>query len=143
MIEIDCRGTICRAACRPRLRGRQGNANAELVRLWRARAVLLRQGKGLFQDAGIDLEIQEGRGSGTVTQVVAAKTVQFGYVDVPTMMRAAVKGAPVRRSASRCRPIRCRRWVLPKRTSGSRKTSRARPSPLRRAIRCRRSGRCS
>src|SRR5262249_20902531 len=51
--------------------------------------------KGYFKDAGIDLEIQEGRGSGTVTQVVAAKTVQFGYVDVPTMMRAAVKGAPV------------------------------------------------
>ncbi|MGC2436676.1 MAG: ABC transporter substrate-binding protein [Pseudolabrys sp.] len=51
--------------------------------------------KGYFSDVGIDLEIQEGRGSGTVTQVVAAKTVQFGYVDVPTMMRAAVKGAPV------------------------------------------------
>lgn len=51
--------------------------------------------KGYFKDAGIDLEIQEGRGSATVTQVVAAKTLQFGYVDVPTMMRAAVKGAPV------------------------------------------------
>ena len=51
--------------------------------------------KGYFKDAGIDLEIQEGRGSATVTQVVGAKTVQFGYVDVPTMMRAAVKGAPV------------------------------------------------
>ncbi len=51
--------------------------------------------KGFFSAQGIDLEIQEGRGSGTVTQVVAAKTVQFGYVDVPTMMRGAVKGAPV------------------------------------------------
>ena len=51
--------------------------------------------KGFFTAQGIDLEIQEGRGSGTVTQVVAAKTVQFGYVDVPTMMRGAVKGAPV------------------------------------------------
>jgi NitT/TauT family transport system substrate-binding protein len=52
--------------------------------------------KGYFKDAGIDLDIQEGRGSATVTQVVAAGgTAQFGYVDVPTMMRAAVKGAPV------------------------------------------------
>lgn len=51
--------------------------------------------KGFFKDQGIDLEIQEGRGSATVTQVVAAKTVEFGYVDVPTMMRASVKGAPV------------------------------------------------
>ena len=81
---------------RPRLRGRQGHADAQLVRLRRTCAVLLRQGKGLLLGRrGIDLEIQEGRGSGTVTQVVAAKTVQFGYVDVPTMMRAAVKGAPV------------------------------------------------
>ena len=51
--------------------------------------------KGYFTEQGIDLEIQEGRGSGTVAQVVAAKTVQFGYIDVPTMMRAAVKGAPL------------------------------------------------
>jgi NitT/TauT family transport system substrate-binding protein len=51
--------------------------------------------KGIYAAEGIDLEIQEGRGSGVVTQAVAAKTTNFGYVDVPTMMRAAVKGAPV------------------------------------------------
>lgn len=51
--------------------------------------------KGIYAAEGIDLEIQEGRGSGVVTQAVAARTLNFGYVDVPTMMRAAVKGAPV------------------------------------------------
>src|SRR4051812_9397837 len=51
--------------------------------------------KGFYKDAGIDLEIQEGRGSGVTTQAVAARTASFGYVDVPTMMRAAIKGAPV------------------------------------------------
>lgn len=51
--------------------------------------------KGIYAAEGIDLEIQEGRGSGTVTQVVAARSIPFGYVDTPTMMRAAVKGAPV------------------------------------------------
>src|SRR5919206_827176 len=51
--------------------------------------------KGIFAAEGIDLDIQEGRGSGVTTQAVAAKTATFGYVDVPTMMRAAVKGAPV------------------------------------------------
>src|SRR5215475_9979782 len=51
--------------------------------------------RGIFAAEGIDLEIQEGRGSGPTTQAVAAKTATFGYVDVPTMMRAAVKGAPV------------------------------------------------
>src|SRR6516164_2773053 len=51
--------------------------------------------KGLYSAEGIDLEIQEGRGSGITTQAVAAKTATFGYVDVPTKMRAAVKGPPV------------------------------------------------
>jgi NitT/TauT family transport system substrate-binding protein len=51
--------------------------------------------KGYYKAEGIDLEIQEGRGSGPTTQAVAAKTAEFGYVDVPTMMRVAVKGAPV------------------------------------------------
>ena len=51
--------------------------------------------KGIYAADGIDLEIQEGRGSAATTQAVAAKTANFGYVDVPTMMRAAVKGAPI------------------------------------------------
>lgn len=51
--------------------------------------------KGFYRAQGIDLDIQEGRGSGITAQAVAAKTAQFGYIDVPTMMRAAVKGAPL------------------------------------------------
>src|SRR6201998_4934133 len=51
--------------------------------------------KGIYAAEGIDLEIQEGRGSAATTEAVAAKPADFGYVDVPTMMRAAVKGAPV------------------------------------------------
>src|SRR5665213_2700803 len=51
--------------------------------------------KGIYAAENIDLEIQEGRGSAATTQAVAAKTADFGYVDVPTMMRAATKGAPV------------------------------------------------
>jgi NitT/TauT family transport system substrate-binding protein len=51
--------------------------------------------KGIYAAEGIELEIQEGRGSGITAQAVAAKTAHFGYIDVPTMMRAAVKGAPV------------------------------------------------
>ena len=51
--------------------------------------------KGIYAAENIDLEIQEGRGSAATTQAVTAKTADFGYVDIPTMMRAAVKGAPV------------------------------------------------
>ncbi len=51
--------------------------------------------KGLYAAEGIDLEIQEGRGSAVTTQAVTARTADFGYVDVPTMIKAAAKGAPV------------------------------------------------
>lgn len=51
--------------------------------------------KGIYAAEGIDLEIQEGRGSAVTAQAVAAKTVPFGYIDVPTMIKAAVKGAPL------------------------------------------------
>src|SRR5580698_1109244 len=51
--------------------------------------------KGIYAAENIDLEIQEGRGSAATTQAVAARTADFGYVDVPTMMRAVIKGAPI------------------------------------------------
>jgi NitT/TauT family transport system substrate-binding protein len=51
--------------------------------------------KGIYAANGIDLEIQEGRGSAATIQAVAAKTANFGYADIPTMMRAAIKGAPI------------------------------------------------
>ncbi len=50
---------------------------------------------GLYAAEGIDLDIQEGRGSAITAQAVAAGSADFGYIDVPTMMRAAMKGAPL------------------------------------------------
>jgi NitT/TauT family transport system substrate-binding protein len=52
--------------------------------------------KGFYDAEGIDLDIQEGRGSAVSIQAVAANSATFGYVDVPTMIRAATKGAPVK-----------------------------------------------
>jgi len=52
--------------------------------------------KGFYEAEGIDLDIQEGRGSAVTVQAVAAGSATFGYVDVPTMIKAAAKGAPVR-----------------------------------------------
>jgi NitT/TauT family transport system substrate-binding protein len=52
--------------------------------------------KGFYDAEGIDLDIQEGRGSAVSIQAVAAKSATFGYVDVPTMIKAATKGAPVK-----------------------------------------------
>src|SRR5206468_1293005 len=48
--------------------------------------------RGYFDQEGIDLDIQEGRGSGVTVQAVAAGTATFGYADVPTMIKAASKG---------------------------------------------------
>jgi NitT/TauT family transport system substrate-binding protein len=52
--------------------------------------------RGFFEAEGIDLDIQEGRGSGPTIQAVAAKSVPFGYADVGTMIKVAAKGAPVK-----------------------------------------------
>ncbi len=52
--------------------------------------------KGLFAKEGIELEIQEGRGSGITVQATAAGSATFGYADFGTMVKAAVKGAPVK-----------------------------------------------
>jgi len=52
--------------------------------------------RGFYDAENIDLEIQEGRGSGVTIQAVAAGSATFGYADVPTMIKAASKGAPVK-----------------------------------------------
>ncbi len=52
--------------------------------------------RGYYDAEGIDLEIQEGRGSAVTVQAVAAGSATFAYADVPTMIRAATKGAPVK-----------------------------------------------
>jgi len=52
--------------------------------------------RGYFDAEGIDLDIQEGRGSGPTIQAVAAKSVDFGYADVGTMIKVGAKGAPVK-----------------------------------------------
>lgn len=52
--------------------------------------------KGYFEQEGIDLVIQEGRGSGPTVQAVAGKSVTLGFVDIGTMMKIVAKGAPVK-----------------------------------------------
>jgi NitT/TauT family transport system substrate-binding protein len=51
---------------------------------------------GIYAKQGIDLEIQEGRGSGVTVQAVGAGSATFGYADIGTMIKAASKGTPVK-----------------------------------------------
>jgi len=52
--------------------------------------------RGYFAKEGIDLDIQEGKGSGATVQAIAANNATFGYADVPTMIKSAAKGAQVK-----------------------------------------------
>ena len=76
--------------------GAQGKDKAILMLNWYTYSehapFYLGKEKGFFEAEGIDLDIQEGRGSAVTVQAVAAGSATFGYVDVPTMIKAAAKG---------------------------------------------------
>ncbi|MHC1550849.1 ABC transporter substrate-binding protein [Phyllobacterium sp. K27] len=77
----------------------QGPEKATLMLNWYVTGlhspIILGVEKGFFKEEGVDLEIQEGRGSGPTVQAVAAGNVMIGFADLTTMMALAVKGAPV------------------------------------------------
>lgn len=52
--------------------------------------------KGLYQAEGIDLTINEGRGSANTVQVVAAGSDTFGLADSSSVIATAAKGADVK-----------------------------------------------
>lgn len=51
---------------------------------------------GLYEAAGIDLTIQEGKGSATTAQMVATSQTQIGFADAPAAMQIRSKGGPVK-----------------------------------------------
>ena len=52
--------------------------------------------KGLYKAEGIDLTINEGRGSANTVQVVAAGSDTFGLADSSSVIATAAKGADVK-----------------------------------------------
>lgn len=51
---------------------------------------------GYYKDAGIDLTIEEGKGSATTAQQIAAGQAEFGFVDGPAAMAVRVKGGNIK-----------------------------------------------
>jgi NitT/TauT family transport system substrate-binding protein len=51
---------------------------------------------GLYDKAGINLTIEEGRGSGTTAQLVATGQTDVGFADAPAAMQLRAKNAPVK-----------------------------------------------
>ncbi len=52
--------------------------------------------RGYYEEEGIQLTINEGRGSGRAVQVIAAKGDTFGMSDAGSLMLGAAKGAPIK-----------------------------------------------
>src|SRR5215467_871349 len=52
--------------------------------------------KGFYAQEGLEVEIQEGSGSTTVSQLVANATSPVAYVDAATMMRGISNGMPIK-----------------------------------------------
>jgi NitT/TauT family transport system substrate-binding protein len=52
--------------------------------------------RGYYEEEGIDLTINEGRGSGRAVQVIAAKGDTFGMSDAGSLMLGAAQGAPIK-----------------------------------------------
>lgn len=51
---------------------------------------------GYYHAAGIDLEIEPGKGSGTTSQLVAAGSTDLGLANGPSAIAIAAKGAPIK-----------------------------------------------
>jgi NitT/TauT family transport system substrate-binding protein len=68
---------------------------------WGVQAAMhLAQSKGWFKDAGLDVDIQDGRGSGNTIQLVNAGQADVGQVQVGLVGSARAKGATIRSIAT-------------------------------------------
>ena len=52
--------------------------------------------RGWYKEAGIDLDIRDGRGSGPTINLVAAGQADVGYVDLTSLALAVAKGVPAK-----------------------------------------------
>lgn len=58
-------------------------------------ALYVAEAKGWFKDAGLDVEIEDGKGSNNTIQLVAAGQVDVGYVELGPLMSAREVGMKV------------------------------------------------
>jgi len=59
-------------------------------------AVLLAQGKGYFRDAGLDVKIEQGRGSATTAMLVGHGDFDIGHLNITNAAQAIGKGVPMK-----------------------------------------------
>jgi NitT/TauT family transport system substrate-binding protein len=56
--------------------------------------------KGFYRDAGLDVEMTSGKGSGSTAQLIASKAAQFGFADGFVVGNAVSKGMALKSVAS-------------------------------------------
>jgi NitT/TauT family transport system substrate-binding protein len=56
--------------------------------------------RGYFEQAGLDVQLAEGRGSATTVQLVGTKSETFGWADGVSLVQNAAKGVPVKAVAT-------------------------------------------
>src|SRR5207245_7953276 len=57
---------------------------------------LVAQDKGFYEQAGLNVEIGPGKGSGSTAQLVASKATQFGFADGFVVGNSVSKGMSIR-----------------------------------------------
>ncbi len=73
---------------------------------------MLAQEKGFYRDAGLDVQMTAGKGSGSTAQLVASKVAQFGFADGFVVGNGVSKGMPLKSVASIYRRNPCAVMVL-------------------------------
>jgi NitT/TauT family transport system substrate-binding protein len=68
--------------------------------------------KGFYRDAGLDVQITAGKGSGSTAQLVASKVTQFGFADGFVLANGVSKGMALKSVASLYRRNPCAAMVL-------------------------------
>ncbi len=56
----------------------------------------LAQKRGFYADEGLEVELEEGRGSSVAAQLVATGQAELGYADAGAALNVAAKGAPIK-----------------------------------------------
>lgn len=61
---------------------------------------IMAQEKGFYREAGLDVTVTSGKGSGTTAQLVASKATQFGFADGYATANGIAKGMAIKTIAS-------------------------------------------
>jgi NitT/TauT family transport system substrate-binding protein len=74
--------------------------NLKMIMNWTADSAHLgfavAQVNGLYEEAGLNVELEEGRGSAIAAQLVATGQADIGYADAGAILNVASKGAPIK-----------------------------------------------